>query len=108
MNSIGKMRYRVKIESATDTTDAGGGRARVYNTLATVYANIKPIKGTETFRQGKVSSDTTHEVTLRYRSDLSTKYRICYGTRVFSIKSILNIDERDRFLKLECKEGVAE
>jgi SPP1 family predicted phage head-tail adaptor len=107
MNSIGKMRYRVKLESATDTTDSGGGRSQAYATKAFLYANIKPISGTETFRQGKVASDTTHELIIRYRSDIDTKYRICYGTRVFNIKSILNIDERDRFLKLSCKEGVA-
>lgn len=107
MNSIGRMRYRIKLESATNTVDTGGGMTQVWATLANIYANIKPISGTETFRQGKVSSDTTHELTIRYRSDISTKYRICYGSRIFSIQSILNIDERDRFMKLSCKEGVA-
>ena len=107
MNSIGKMRYRVHLESPTSTVDAGGGLAQTWARLASLYANIKPISGTETFRQGKVSSDTTHELTIRYRADINTKYRLCYGTRVFSIQSILNLDERDRFLKLSCKEGIA-
>ena len=36
------MRYRVKVERATNTRDAGGGLSQVFNSVATIYANIKP------------------------------------------------------------------
>ena len=41
-NSIGKMRYRVKVERATNTRDAGGGLAQSFGSVATIYANINP------------------------------------------------------------------
>jgi len=49
----------------------------------------------------------THEVTIRYMTNIDTNSRITVGTRKFNIKGIINVDERDRFLKLLCEEGIA-
>ena len=107
MSRVGKMRYRVKLQSPTNTTDAGGGISQVWGLVSNLWADIKPVGGTETYRQGQVQESTTHEVTIRYRSDIYTKYRILFGTRAFNIKHIKNIEERDRYLLLSCVEGVA-
>ena len=107
MSSVGKMRYRVKLQSSTNTTDAGGGISQVWALVANLWADIKPTSGSESYRQGQVQESTTHEVTIRYRSDIYTKYRILFGTRAFNIKHIKNIEERDRYLLLSCVEGVA-
>ena len=39
--------------------------------------------------------------------NIGTNSRISFGTRLFDVKGIINVDERDRFLKLLCEEGVA-
>jgi len=39
--------------------------------------------------------------------NISTNSRISYGTRLFDVKGIINVDERSRFLTLLCDEGVA-
>jgi len=106
-NSIGKMRYRVAIESATNTRDAGGGLTQSYAPVTYIYADIKPTNANSTYRQGIVQEKVTHEVTIRYMTNISTNSRINYGTRLFNVKGIINVDERDRFLKLLCEEGVA-
>ena len=33
MQSIGKMRHRLELQKATNTTDAGGGMTQSYNTI---------------------------------------------------------------------------
>jgi len=101
------MRYRVQLQSPTDTTDAGGGRAQAWSDLVIIYANIVPKSGKESYRQGQVQDETTHDFFIRYRSDINTRYRFVYENRTFNIKSILNRHERDRFLQLSCTEGVA-
>ena len=106
-NSIGKMRYRVKVETATNTRDAGGGLTQSYTPVTFIYANIKPLKADSTYRQGKVQEKVSHELTIRYMDNISTNHRISFGSRTFNIKGIVNVDERDRFLKLLCNEGVA-
>jgi|TARA_R110000796_G_C14477820_1_gene426338 SPP1 family predicted phage head-tail adaptor len=106
-NSIGKMRYRVKVENATNTRDAGGGLSQAYTVASFVYANIKPTSANSTYRQGIVLEKVTHEVTMRYMTNISTNSRVSYGSRNFNVRGIVNVDERDRFLKLLCEEGVA-
>ena len=106
-NSIGKMRYRVKVENATNTRDAGGGLSQSYSPVTTIYANIKPMNANSIYRQWIVQEKVTHEVTIRYMKNISTNSRVSYGSRNFNIKGIINVDERDRFLKLLCEEGVA-
>jgi head-tail adaptor len=40
-------------------------------------------------------------------TNISTNSRVSYGSRNFNVRGIVNVDERDRFLKLLCEEGVA-
>ena len=101
------MRYRIKVENATNTRDAGGGMSQAYNSAAFVYANIKPTNANSSYRQGMVQEKVTHEITMRFMKNIGTNSRISYGTRLFDVKGIINVDERDRFLKLLCEEGVA-
>ena len=105
MNSIGKMRYRVELQTPTSTTDAGGGRAQTWTTLSIIWANIIPKSGTERYKHDQVTDATTHDIYIRHQKDISAAYRIKYDSRTFSIKSILNVDERDRFHLLSCTEG---
>lgn len=105
-NSIGKMRYRVKVEMATNTRDAGGGLAQAFGSVATIYANIKPKSANSTYRQGMLQEKVTHEITIRYMQNIDTNSKITFGTRSFAVNGIVNVDERDRFLTLLCEEGV--
>lgn len=106
-NSIGKMRYRVKVERATNTRDAGGGLSQSFRSVATIYANIKPKNANSVYRQGMLQEKVTHEITIRYMKNIDTNSKITYGNRSFAINGIINVDERDRFLTLLCEEGIA-
>ena len=105
--SIGKMRYEVQLQKPTNTRDTGGGLTETWSTLANLWADIKPLRGAETYRQGQVQEKTTHLITIRYRRDIGTNYRILYDSDNYNIKYIKNLDNRDRFLELECELGVA-
>ena len=105
--SIGKMRHKVKLQKPTSTRDAGGGVSQTYTTLKELWARIRPVSGSEKYRQGKVQESVTHEIIIRYRDDLGTDYRIHYESRNFNIKVARNIDERDRYWLLQCTEGEA-
>ena len=106
-NSIGKMRYRVKVERATNTRDAGGGLSQDFNPVTTIYANIKPKNANSVYRQGMLQEKVTHEITIRYMKNIDTNSKITFGTRSFAVNGIINVDERDRFLTLLCEEGIA-
>ena len=104
--SIGKMRFEVALQKPTNTTDAGGGITEEYTTLSNLYANIEQTRGNESLRQGQVKEQTTFKFTIRYRRDIGTNYRILYDSDVYNIRNIKNIDNRNRFMELECQLGV--
>ena len=104
--SIGRMRFEIELQKPTNTRDAGGGITEVYTTLSNLYADIEQTRGNESLRQGQVKEKTTHIFTIRYRRDIGTNYRIRYDSDNYNIKNIKNIDNRNRYLEVECELGV--
>jgi|TARA_Y100000310_G_scaffold108521_1_gene106919 SPP1 family predicted phage head-tail adaptor len=115
---IGDLRHLVDIQNATDTTDDAGGFTQVYDTVTSVFASIKPKKGTEVYGEGsqgmQLENAITHEIFIRWRDDVTfnTSSRIIFNdrkgiTRTFNVRSILNLEEKDRFFKISAEENVA-
>ena len=105
--SIGKLRYRVDLQSGTESSDGAGGCTVAHKTIAQIYADIRPSGGSEQYRQGKIQEKVTHKIFIRFREEIDSSWRIQYEGRTFQIKNIINVQERDRFLQLLCEEGVA-
>ena len=115
---IGDLRHLVDIQNATDTTDDAGGFTQVYDTVTSVFASIKPKKGTEVYGEGsqgmQLENSITHEIFIRWRNDFTfnNSSRIVFDdragtTRTFNVRSILNLEEKDRFFKISAEENVA-
>lgn len=104
----GKLRHRITIQSESETADGAGGYGLAWTDLATVWASVEPLSGRELRQADQVQDETTHQVTIRYRSDVVPigKYRISFGTRRFNVTSVINPDERNVSLTLMCEEGV--
>lgn len=98
-----KFRHRVAVQSVTESSDGQGGLTETWATVATVWASINPKKGWEKSQAMQIQTPITHEVKMRYRS-LTTKQRLLFGSRVFHIKEIINPEERNLFLNLQCVE----
>ena len=96
---IGALRHRIVIESAVRVPDNGGGATRTWVPVAEVWAAIDPIKGTETIVAEAVAGRVTFAIHIRYRNDLTPAMRFRLGTRNFEILSVLDADDRRRFLK---------
>jgi SPP1 family predicted phage head-tail adaptor len=106
---IGELRKQVALQAETPTSDNAGGYALAWTTLATLWADIAPLNGNEVFAAQHLEGHVTHRVTLRYRSDvmITSEMRILYNNRAFNIRSVLNTDERNRWLELLVEEGGA-
>jgi SPP1 family predicted phage head-tail adaptor len=85
--------------------DPSGQRQDTYLTFALVYANIKPLVGREYLAAGQLSSDITHDITIRYRRDVKSDMRILFADRVFEVVTPpIDPNERREWLYLKCKE----
>lgn len=105
MSQVGKLRYLITLQSEGGSRDAGGGIVSSWSTVDSVYADIRPVSGQERYRQGKVQETITHDIRIRYRTDITASNRVSYDSRTFNIKTVINEDERDRYLLLKCSEG---
>jgi SPP1 family predicted phage head-tail adaptor len=105
--AVGAMRHTITVQSATNTTDAGGGRAVSYSTIKTLLAHVKHDSGREKYEQGVLGDKNVFTFTTRYVTGITTAMIIGFNNQLFQIRSIINVDERNRYLVIKCDEGVA-
>lgn len=109
MAQIGKFRHRVTIQSPTITRSARGAEVLTWSSVATVYADIRTAGGSETTLSTQLEVATlTHSIQIRYRTGIVPKMRAVWGSRVFSIESVGEPDNRMRTLVLSCREIVGD
>lgn len=100
----GKLRHRIKIQQLTGSDDEFGEPLEAYSDWAVVWANVAPLSGREMWQAKQVEATTTHQVEMRYLAGVDAKMRILHGTRVLQIDSVVNVDERNRRMLLQCTE----
>jgi len=103
---------KIFIQEFTETIDAVGAPQRSWQDLKSVWAALKPTSGYERLKYEQLQAVVTHKITMRYVAvltppNIGAKYRLRYGTRYFNIRSVINLDEKNRFLELMAEEGVA-
>ena len=105
--SIGAMSKSIVIQSVTSTTDSGGGRGVTWATYKTVLAHVKKLSGQVKYAQGVKDDKGLYEFTMRYIAGITPQHRISYNARLYSINSVINLDERNKYLVIKADEGVA-
>lgn len=104
------LRHAIIIQEENATDDGGGGLTNPWANpveVARARSCIEPLRGFERLRAQQLESPVTHKITLRYRAGIKAQHRILFGTRVFNIRSVINIEERNRWLEIMADEGVA-
>jgi head-tail adaptor len=89
----GKLRHLVQLQANTPTQNTLGEPSDSWATIANIYAAIRPMAG-----------QASHQITVRNYPGLSAENRIKFGTRIFDINSVNNVDERNREMILLCSE----
>lgn len=96
---------KIDIQSVSQTTDGAGGYTEAWATVASVWASIEPASGGEKWVAMQTETHTTHIIMCRYQSVITTAKRILYGTRVFDIVEVINVEENNTLLKIRAIEG---
>ena len=100
----GWLRHRVAIETATGTPDTAGGESLAWSTLATVWAHLEPNAADERIVADRLSGVVSHQVTMRWRDDVTGGMRIAYRGRTFRILAVGDPDESRRYLVAKTEE----
>tara|TARA_R100000935_G_scaffold20570_2_gene38791 strand:+ start:1663 stop:2001 length:339 start_codon:yes stop_codon:yes gene_type:complete len=105
--SVGAMNKRITIQKVASTTDAGGGRGVTWSTYNTVNAHVQQQSASSKYTQGVVDEKGVYIFTVRYIAGVTSDQRISYNTKIFNITSVINPDERNKYLVIKGMEGVA-
>lgn len=101
----GNLKHKVTIQTYSETQNDFGEVLKGWVDFKSAYASITPLSAKEFFKAG-TNAEVSHKVELRYLKDIAPKMRVAYGTRVFTIDSVLNIREANKTLQLICTEVV--
>ena len=102
----GRLREQVAIQQESVTRDEYGAEVIAWVGVATVWASILPKASGERFLSGaaQLQAEITHTVRIRYRSGITAKMRLLWGSRYLEVETITDPDGRKRELVLMCRE----
>lgn len=103
----GDLRERVTLQSVSTTRDIVGGLVESWATTATLWAKVEPMSARESWYRQQMNASASWKVSIRYRSGVTSKQRIVWGTRTFEVRGVTDPDNRRRYLELACDEIVA-
>ena len=101
------LQYRVEIQQSTSTSDAMGQPVNTWKTTQTRWAGVMPLTSREGFFAKSVRPELSHRITLRWFNGLEHGHRIKMDARIFDIASIINVDEGNHTLQVDCVEVVS-
>lgn len=93
----GKLDRRIVIQRSTTSADAFNEPVETFATLATVWAEAKPISDGERMKAGQTLADKMIRFTIRYSStvaDVDPRDRIVFDGRTFDISGIKEVGRR--------------
>ena len=102
--NAGEMRSQITVQSATQTRDAHGGATETFAEFVTTWAEINPLTAREFVSGNQITQDVSHRIRMRYYPGVTPSMRILFGARVFNIHSVINANERNKFMELLVKE----
>ena len=100
----GQFSHWLLVEEPVDAPDSAGGADRTWREVAATWGMIVPV--TARMREFARQSDerTTHQITVRHRTDIRSGMRFRKGERLFAITTAHDPDETGRFLLCRCEE----
>lgn len=96
---VGRMRYRIEIQSYESTQDSAGFETKEWHTMHQVWADIVPMSGAEYLASNRETVSVTSKIYIRYLPGITPKMRIRYRERLFNIESVLG-EQREGYLTL--------
>ena len=95
--SAGKLDQQIGLKSLTETV-SGGAITPSYTLAATVFGYVITQRGDEAFESARVNAKETIRVQIRYRADVTVKWRVSWQGQDYNIKAIDRSARRDGYL----------
>lgn len=101
----GKLRHRITLQARASGQDASGQQLDTWSDVHPCWSEIRPLSGREHAAAAAINAEVTHAIEMRYAPGITPALRIVFGSRIFAIASVLDVEERHHELVLICTEG---
>lgn len=103
----GMLRHTVTVQRATLSVNGSGGRSKTWATIHTIRAGAVNKGGLERVTADRVDASRRVEFTCRYSANIQEGDRIVFNGLAHNIRYIDNVEYRNRWLIINCDQGVA-
>lgn len=102
----GRFRHKVTVQRPTITKDARGENVTIWDVVAKFLCEIITKSSDEDSKAMQVSAHATHLIKTRWVANLDVlpNDRLIYGSRIFDIVGVRNVDEYNRQIEIDIKE----
>lgn len=101
----GLLRHRVTLVRLVQTTDEYGQPQDATEDVATVWAEIRDLRGREFFEARQVpGGEVTTQVRIRYRDGITRQMLVRDGDNLYEIEAVQEPTGRSRELILMCRD----
>lgn len=101
----GVYRKKIKIQRLSTTKTPGGFKTEQWKDFYENYAYVNKLSGTERWTAAQVQMDSVVRFTFRHHRKLDQvtpkRYRLVFGTRVFSITNVDNVQFKNETVKID-------
>ncbi len=102
MSAVIALSERVELQTRQTITDGSGGQQFLWNTLASVWAEIRPSSFTTGTRIGGTTTRRFVKVFIRNRSDLVLPIQVVWKEKNLTVLGFRA--HKPGFMELECEE----
>jgi SPP1 family predicted phage head-tail adaptor len=99
----GRLKTRIAIQQQVTTQDAAGQITGAWETLASVWADVRQQRGLEAIRADAVSSATKTSIRIRRRTGLNAGMRVVHATTTYNILAVADDVNAKEYTDLICE-----
>jgi len=103
----GSLDQRVTLQARSRTSDGMGGSVEVWTDTATVWAFVRPLRGSEGVASERVEATAMQRFCIRNRSDLNEDDRILWAGETYNIRHVHRKGSREMYLDIDAERGAA-
>jgi SPP1 family predicted phage head-tail adaptor len=103
MTAPGDLNRRLLLEAPSETDDGAGGVTRLYDVVATLWAQVVPLSARAEVTAGGLGAALRFRIVIRPRSDISTRHRFLDGAHIYRVVALRASADR-RFLEIDAEE----
>jgi SPP1 family predicted phage head-tail adaptor len=103
-----QLNRKVELYRLEKTATATGGFNQSWVKVASLWAKIKNMSGTELVRADQLGATSYSDFTIRYRSNINEMMKLVYRGTDYQIRHINNIEEADKWLIVKAEKGVTQ